>query len=75
MELPNKIYIYRVHIGSLFAHKESDIPYVETTECIKKDALLEWANSHLCEQGFSDGETENGYRCAITNLIRELYTC
>ena len=69
MELPHKIYIYVGSMGSLFAHKEPDIPYVETTEYIKKDALLKWADTHLCEQGFSDGEAEHGYRCAINDLI------
>lgn len=49
MKTPDKIYIYRGSMGSLFAHEKKDIPYVEATEYISKDVLLEWldANAHI----------------------------
>ena len=58
----------RILIG--FARHFYELGRQSKEQPIRKEALVEWAKKHQCEQGFEDGEAEHGYQSAIQDLIR-----
>lgn len=69
MKAPDKIYILPTEMVRYYFTEERIQPAISY---IRKDALLEWARKHQCEQGFEDGEAEHGYQSAIQDLIKHI---
>ena len=67
LEVPVGAWIFKTPDGQ---NVPSTILYQE--QSIRKEALMEWAKKHQCEQGFRDEEAEYGYQVAIRNLIRDI---
>lgn len=72
MKAPDKIYI-TTHNGETLSSKWTTIPFrdFENTEYIRKDALLEWANSWLAFKR-SGVVLDDGFSYAMEELIKKL---
>jgi hypothetical protein len=72
MKAPDKIYI-QTNKGEAFSSKWTTIPFrdFENTEYIRKDALLEWANSWLAFKR-SGLALDDGFSYAMEELIKKI---
>ena len=65
----------KMYYPEVISDENRDVMLQQTKGCIeyiRKDALLEWAEEHNCEQGFDDGGAEHGYKKAIRDLISKI---
>ena len=72
MKAPDKIYI-QTNAGETLSSKWTTIPFrdFENTEYIRKDALIEWANSWLAFKR-SGIVVDDGFSYAMEELIKKL---
>lgn len=72
MKAPDKIYI-QTNKGETISSKWTTIPFrdFENTEYIRKDALIEWANSWLAFKR-SGIVLDDGFSYAMEELIKKL---
>lgn len=77
MKAPDKIYINNYNgndtWGNQWHTKPAIDPVTISHEYIRKNALLEWANSEMSrEQGYTTEDAECAYRHALQDLVTKL---